>query len=181
MKYNYKQGIVQKDKRGHKGWWLTFFIMFITISYIGLLATTLTLNGWPLDTIDQTARTLKSTKPGAQGDRLFIPSINLTTSLRSKALTVSGEPNKSYTIQGSSFGIGLWPQSLRDASPFFNLADVRAGDEIFVDKADTRYAYKVVTKKPDNYLLLQSGNIKKYAEPIGTVAWRDGVQQIETL
>ncbi len=181
MRYNYKQGVTKKDKQGHKARWVIFLIVFAVISYGGFLAAILSLNGWPLNTYDTTAKIVKNTKPGQKGDSLFIPSLNLALSLNLKSLQVSGKPNDNFVIRGNSFGVSLLPHAIREASPFFNLSGLRKDDEIFIDKSRVRYAYVVTEKKGDQYLTLQSGTVKKYANPIGTVAWRDGSPYIEAL
>ena len=182
MRYDYKKGIVEKDRRGHKKLWFGFFIFFGIIAYGGFLAASLFLNGWPLDSYDKTAQVVKSTKPGNRGDSLFIPVLNLTNTLND-SLELSGRPGKAAaTIEGKRIGIGLTPDTIRTASPFFNLSQLNEGDEIFIDKHGVRYAYKVVKNTNDSKkLTLQNGDQKVFAESVGIVAWRDGQAQLETF
>ena len=191
MKYHYRQGVTEKDEKSHPKLWITFFVIFALITYAGFCFTTLILNGWPLSKIDETAKVIKQSKPGSMGDRLFIPAINLSVS--SRALNISNKSddpgNKNIVIKGSEFGFGATPGTLREASPFFNLSKLKEGDEIFLDKSGTRYAYKVVTivsdedkeTETDVALTLQNGRITKQAQAIGTVAWKNGSSELEEL
>jgi hypothetical protein len=182
MRYDYKKGVIEKDKNGHKKLWLGFFGIFIIALYSGVLATTLFLNGWPFDSFDETAKVVKATKPSKDSDKLYIPVLNLENKLEG-SLKISGKPGRGEAkIDGSEFGLGITPGSLRNASPFFNLSKLKDGDEIFVDKNGVRYAYKVKSKIKDNdQLILKTKSVKITAEPIGTVAWQDGKAQLNSF
>lgn len=161
-----------------------FFVLFGAIAYGGLLFSTVALNGWPLSEIDQTAKVVKESKPGATGDRLFIPAINLNVSLQS--LQTQGNPGQEgeMSIKGRELGFGLTPDALRTASPFFNLNRLKDGDEVFLDKNGVRYAYKITSSSKEDEgraLVLGNGKQTKKAEIIGTVAWKNGSSELEAL
>ena len=182
MRYDYKKGVIEKDKNGHKKLWIGFFGIFIFALYSGVLATTLFLNGWPFDSFDKTANVVKTTKPSKDNDKLYIPVLNLDNKFDG-SLKISGKPGKGEAkIDGNKLGLGITPDSLRAASPFFNLSKLKEGDEIFVDKNGVRYAYKVKNKtKEDSQLILKTKSAKIIAEPIGTIAWQDGKAQLNSF
>lgn len=183
MRYDYKKGVIEKDKNSHKKLWLGFFGIFIFALYSGVLATTLFLNGWPFDSFDKTANVVKATKPSEDNDKLYIPVLNLDNKLDG-SLKISGKPGGKgeAKIDGNELGLGITPDSLRAASPFFNLSKLKEGDEIFVDKDGVRYAYKVKSKiKEDSQLILKTKSAKITAEPIGTIAWQDGKAQLNSF
>jgi hypothetical protein len=184
MKYHYQQGIIEKDKKGHKKGWLAFFIVIGVLAYGGFDFATLALNGFPVQAIDNTAKLIKNTKPGSLGNHLFIPAINLTAQVGASSLRQSGDPqNSSVTLKGSQLAFGLTPTSLRASSPFFNLSQIKTGDQIFLDSGGTRYVYRVVSmiSGAQKKLTLETKNSKLIAEAIGTVALHDGSAQLQAL
>jgi hypothetical protein len=183
MKYHYQEGITEKDKKGHKKGWLAFFAVIGVTVYGGFLFVNLALNGWPLDPIDKTAKLVKSVKPGSMGDYLFIPAINLSSGFNG-SLKQSGSPkNNTVTVSGSPFTLAIAPGSLRSSSPFFNVDNLKEGDEIFLDNEKTRYAYRVSNTPDDEKkkLVLQGKNKKLMAEVIGTIAWQSGQPALKPL
>lgn len=183
MKYHYQEGITEKDKKGHKKGWLAFFAVMGTAVYGGFLFVNLALNGWPLDPIDKTAKLVKSAKPGSMGDHLFIPAINLSSGF-SGSLRQSGHPKEDTVIvNGSPLALAVTPGTLRASSPFFNIDNLKEGDEVFLDNDKTRYAYRI-SNTPDNKkkkLVMQGKNKKLTAEVIGTVAWHSGQAELKPL
>lgn len=184
MKYHHREGVTEKDRKGHPKLWITFFVLFALVVYGGFCFATLALNCWPLTEIDQTAKIVKQSKPGSNGDRLFVPAINLDISSRSVAVT--GTPGEGgVSIKGNEFGFGITPNALRDASPFFNLSRLKEGDEVFLDSNGVRYAYRIISSNKEenskNILTLQNGKIEKKAQAIGTVAWKNGDPELEAL
>lgn len=183
MKYHYQQGIVEKDKKSHKKVWLAFFAIIALVGYSGFIFTTLALNGYPLEPIDTTAKLVKNSKPGSLGNHLFIPAINLAESFGS-SLSLSGKPEESrVVIKGTQLAPGVTSDSLRAASPFFNIDKLKSGDEIFLDKAGTRYVYRITSssKSDDGKLVLQSKTTTLVAQAIGTIAWNGGKAQLQPL
>ncbi len=182
MKYHYQKGVVEKDKKGHKKLWLGFFSVIGVVTYGGFIFANLALNGWPLQPVDATAKIVKTTKPGGLGNHLFIPVINVSVAIDS-SLKQSGNPASSAVkLVGGQLGFGLTPDSLRAASPFFNLDKLRSGDEIFLDSKGTRYVYRIVdSSQSKNKLTLQTKNKRLVAESVGTVAWNNGLSQIQAF
>lgn len=180
MKYHYQRGITQKDKKGHKKTWLGFFVAITLVAYSGLLFTVLDLNGWPVSGVDTTAKIVKTTKPG--DNKIFIPAINVSAD--AKAVKISGDPSYSdVTVSGPSFGVGVTPTSLRQASPFYNVDQLKDGDEIFLDDQGTRYVYKVSesTDEDEQKLTIKGKNKTIIAKTIGTIAWNDGKPSLESF
>ncbi len=181
MKYHYQEGISDK-KKGNKGK-LVFFSIFglLAIGYGGLLALTPALNGWPLVPIDETAHALQSSDPGEEGNKLYIPRLNVSSPVSS--LTIKGNPSEenSITIKGQSFQLGLTPEQTRESSPFYYLDKLQTGDEIFLDYNSTRYAYRVGGgKTSSSALILQASNgVTVKAEAIGTVARENGKLEVQ--
>lgn len=182
MKYHYQEGIVEKDKRGHKKAWLGFFVVFSAIAYGGFIFTALALNGYPLQPVDTTAKLVKDTKPGSLGNRLFIPAINVNANLNGP-VEQSGDPAKSEVkLSGNQLAPGVTPDGLRSSSPFFNLEKLRSNDEIFLDNGGTRYVYKVVrSSSSSKKLTLRSDSKSLVAEGVGTVAWHNGSAELKAF
>lgn len=180
MKYHYQQGITQKDKKGHKKSWLGFFVAITVLAYSGLLFTALDLNGWPINGVDTTANIVKTTKPSS--DKIFIPAINVAAA--AGVVKISGDPSYSdVTVSGSSLGFGATPNSLRQASPFYNVDQLKDGDEIFLDNKGTRYVYRV-SDSADNdeqKLTIKTNNKTIQAKTVGTIAWENGKPSLESF
>ncbi len=183
MKYHYQQGIVEKDKKGHKKLWVAFLGVTAMTTYSGFVFASLALNGYPLEPIDTTAKLVKSSKPGSFGNHLFIPAINLSSDINSSLLQ-SGAPEKSdVTLKGSQLAFGVTPDGLRASSPFFNIDKLKEGDEVFLDNNKTRYVYKIDRLPRDNEkkLTLQSKDKKLIAVAVGTIAWSSGKAELQPL
>lgn len=94
-------------------------------------------------------------KPGARGDRLFIPQIGVDVpigedegSLNKGAwhrLPENGDPEKggNFVLSAHRFVIGWTPQQTRNNSPFYHLDRLKPGDLLYVDYKAKRYAYRV--------------------------------------
>lgn len=180
MKYHYQQGIVQKDKKGHKKGWLGFFVIIAVIAYSGFLFAVLNLNGWPVSEVDSTAKVVKTTQPS--DTKLFIPVINLEAN--SGSVKLNGDPSYSdVTVSGSNLGFGVTPDSLRQASPFYNIDQLKTGDEIFLDNQGVRYVYKVTDSvdEDEQKLTIKSSQKTITAKTIGTIAWNNGKPSLETF
>lgn len=183
MKYHYQQGIVEKDRKSHRKVWLALFAVAATVVYASFIFTNLALNGWPLEPIDKTAKLVKNTKPGSEGDRLFIPAINLNSGFGS-SLKQSGTPTtSSVTVTGTQLAFNVTPDGLRSVSPFFNIDKLKADDEIFLDSAGTRYVYRITDSphKDSKKLVLQGQGKKLTSEAIGTIAWHGGKAELQAL
>ena len=180
MKYHYQRGIVEKDKKGHVKSWVGFFAVFGVLLYAGFMFAVLNFNGWPLSDIADTARIVKTTKPSNQ--KVLIPAINLTAN--SASVKVNGDPTYSdVTVSGSSFGFGVTPSSVRQASPFYNIDQLKEGDEVFLDNEGTRYVYKVTDSidEEDQKLTIKTEQKSVVAKTIGTIAWENGKPRLESF
>ncbi|OGL33420.1 hypothetical protein A3F64_02870 [Candidatus Saccharibacteria bacterium RIFCSPHIGHO2_12_FULL_42_8] len=180
MKYHHQKGIVERDKKGHKKLWLGFFMVFAIVSYGGFLFAVLNLNGWPLTDVASTARVVKTTKPTS--NKIFIPAINVQTNTDS--IKLEGDPSYSdVVVSGPSLGFGITPQSLRQASLFYSIDQLRNGDEVFLDNQGTRYVYEVSQKvsKDDSKLTIKTSNKTVVAKTVGTIVWNDGSPVLETF
>ncbi len=180
MKYHYQKGIVERDKKGHKKLWLGFFAFFAVISYGSFLFAVLNLNGWPLSDISSTARVVQTTKP--QNNKIYIPAINLEAN--SNSVKLDGDPSYSdVVVSGPNLGFGITPAGIRQASVFYNLDQLKDGDEVFIDSQGTRYVYKVArtVSEDDSKLTIKTSNKTVVAKTIGTIAWQDGKPTLESF
>ncbi len=180
MKYHYQKGIVEKDKKGHRKLWLGFFSIFAVVSYSGFLFAVVNMNGWPLSDISSTANIVKTTKP--ENNKIYIPAINLATN--SNSVKLDGDPSYSdVVVTGPDLGFGITPTSIRQASVFYNIGQLRDGDEVFLDSQGTRYVYKVskTVSEDDSKLTIKNGNKTIVAKTIGTIAWNDGKPTLESF
>lgn len=180
MKYHYQKGIVEKDKKGHPRLWLGFFGIFGLVAYSGLLFVVLDLNGWPLASVDTTAKIVKTTKPST--NKLFIPAINLVAN--GDSLKFNGDPSYgNITVTGAKLAFGITPDGLRQASPLYNLGQLKVGDEIFLDNQGTRYVYEVAKSVggDEQKLTIKSNQKTIVAKTIGTIAWNKGKPTLESL
>lgn len=183
MKYHYQQGIVERDKKGHPKLWLFIFLIIALIIYVAFSYTTVALNGWPLSEYDETAKTVKETKPGALGDYVFIPAINVASNIGGH-VTLKGSPKEdTVSLSGAQFGVGVTPSQAKSASPFFNLEKLQNGDQIFIDKNKVRYAYEITQNPKSDVTVLSISNGTKslQAEAIGTVAWQNDGPKLKTF
>ncbi len=182
MKYHHKSGIIEKDKKDHPKIWVTFFIFFALVGYSGFLYATVALNGWPVSAPDQTARVVKTTKPGGSGDYLFIPAINVSAPVGSVIEQVGIPGEDKVALQGKTLALGATVDAVRTASPFYNLSLLKDDDEVFLDHEEVRFAYRVAKKSThEKRLILTSGDKKVIAEPVGKVAWDNGSGKLEAL
>lgn len=180
MKYHYQKGIVQKDKRGHRKGWLGFFIIFTVVAYSGFLFAVLSLNGWPVADVATSANAVKNLKPSS--NKLFIPAINLVAD--NGNIKIKGDPSyMDVTVTGPTLGFGVTPNSLRQASLFFNVDELKMGDEIFLDNQGTRYVYKVAksVSQSDQKLTIQNSKKTIVAKTVGTISWDDGKPTLESF
>lgn len=182
MKYHYQEGISDKKKEGSKSKLVFLSIVgLLAVGYGVFLSLTPALNGWPLVPIDETANALQSSNPGENGNRLYIPRLNVSSP--TNELQIDGNPkNEDVVVEGQRFKIGLTPQQTRQTSPFYNLDKLNPGDEIFLDYNNTRYAYRVSkdTNNEDSVLTLRApGGPTVKAQSVGTVARENGKLEVQ--
>jgi hypothetical protein len=181
MKYHRHQGVIEKDKKGHKKLWVGFFATIAIVAYGGFLFVTTLLNGWPIESYDKTAQIIKTTKPGQDGNKLYIPVINMR-SVIGESITQAGRVGEQLKLSGNKLAPGLTPTSIRQASPFYNLDQLKEGDQVFLDNNGVRYAYEVVNvTDEDNKLTMTNGEVTRVAKVVGKISWQDGKPVLESL
>lgn len=181
MRYYRHRGVVEKDKKSHGKAWFAFFTLAAVTLYGGLLYGAVALNGWPVDNYDMVARKVKTTEPGAQGNTLYMPTLN-TQVVVGKEVKKKGTVGKVVTIEGEYLTLHWSPITVRKGSPFFNLAQLKDGDQVFLDDNGVRYAYEIETNsKVADRLVLTNGATERSARAVGTIAWEDGKPTLESL
>lgn len=185
MRYHHQIGAMRERKGIGKGK-IALLILFIlpALGYVGFLAALPSVGGWPIQSAEEVANKVRTVQPGVEGDRLYIPGLNVAVDLASRDVAIDGEfgMGKVGSITAQRFAFGVTPQHILSASPFYRLDQLREGDEFYIDHSGTRYAYKVssdVTAESHLVLATSDGNTKLNAEPIGIVAWHDGEPRIE--
>lgn len=156
MRYHYTSG-VSKNKKGRK--WLFFIPALGVLVGIYVLINTFS-PGIPLldsKSPKATAEKLVSTPPGLEGNRLYVPQINVDVAVSEggdqSALEKgawhrnpdNGNPERggNFVLSAHRFQLGYTPMETRAKSPFYNLDKLKVGDELFVDWNGKRYAYEV--------------------------------------
>lgn len=142
--------------------WLIFGVTALVAgTYVLLLAFAPALPVW-MSGAQQVKVDLAQIKPGDQGNRLFIPSINVNVAIgegNDASVLDSGawhrQPQNGNPLVGGNFvlsahrfAMGLTPAHTLEKSPFYNIDKLFTGDEIFVDYQGARYTYKI-TKRYD--------------------------------
>lgn len=159
MRYYFLDGVKKPRK--------TIARLLVIVPIVGLLAgayilvdtlaPNLPIDGKPADA---TAQKLVTEKPGVNGNRLYVPQINVDVavvegtdaSVLEKGAwhrqPQNGDPDKggNFVLSAHRFNLGLTPQQTRATSPFFHIGDVQDGDQLFVDWNGKRFAYKVTKK-----------------------------------
>lgn len=109
---------------------------------------------------DATAKKLLSQHPGEEGNRLYIPQINVDVAVVEGDSELAlekgawhrnpqnGDPIESgnFVLSAHRFLLGMTPSETRAQSPFYHIDKLKVGDEIFVDYEGKRYAYTVNKK-----------------------------------
>ncbi len=97
-------------------------------------------------------------QPGANGDRLYLPQINVDVPIApdANALLTGAwhrRPENGDPIQGGNFVLSAHrfvmdytPQGTAQKSPFYNLDRLAIGDQFFVDYQNKRFKYAVSKK-----------------------------------
>lgn len=98
-------------------------------------------------------------------DRLYIPAVGIDVEIWQGGVEAlekgawhrkpqNGDPEKggNFVLSAHRFEMGWTPQQTRARSPFYHIDKLHAGDKIFVDYGQNRYAYEVTKKyKVDRY------------------------------
>lgn len=159
MRYNFLDGVKKPRKFVGRLLIIIPIIGLLAGAYllIDCLAPNLPIDGKPADA---TAQKLVTEKPGQNGNRLYVPQINVDVAVvegtDARVLEKgawhrqpqNGNPEEggNFVLSAHRFNLGLTPQQTRATSPFFHIGEVQTGDQIFVDWGDKRYAYKVTRK-----------------------------------
>lgn len=156
MRYDYRDGVKLDKKRPTWIIWLIVGLILVGGIYWLINYMSPQLVSMPLSqkaTADATVNKMESTAPS--GKHLYLPQINvdlpISTGSDYNVLTSGAwqKQNVKLTDKGTAvicatgFNLGLTPWQTHDNSPFYNLAKLTAGDEIYADYENTRYAYKV--------------------------------------
>lgn len=185
MRYHHQIGAMRERKWIGKGK-IAFLVLFIlpVLGYVGFLAALPSVGGWPVHGAEEVANKVRTVEPGAEGDKLYIPGLNVAVDLASRDVALDGEfgMGKVGNVTAQRFAFGVTPQHILSASPFYRLDQLQLGDEFYIDFSGTRYAYRVSDEvKPESHLVLATSDedVKINAEPVGIVAWHDGEPRIE--
>lgn len=159
MRYYFLDGVKKPRK--------TIRRLLVIVPIVGLLVGAYLLidslaPNLPIDgkSADATAQKLVTEKPGMNGNRLYVPQINIDVAVveGTDVSTVekgawhrqpqNGNPEEggNFVLSAHRFNLGLTPQQTRATSPFFHIGELQNGDQIFVDWGAKRYAYKVTRK-----------------------------------
>lgn len=175
-----------RERKGIGKGKITFLLLFIlpVLGYVGFLAALPSVGGWPVQGAEEVANKVRTVQPGGEGDKLYIPGLNVAVDLASRDVVIDGEfgMGKNGSVTAQRFAFGVTPQHILNASPFYRLDQLREGDEFYIDYSGTRYAYKVsgdVAAGSHLVLATADESTQLNAEPIGVVAWHDGEPRIE--
>lgn len=156
MTYHYREGVTIENKKKK---WLLVLPVFFLIGGGYMLLNVLAPSVPVLDNkpSDATAQKLVKKEPGAEGNRLYIPQINVDVAIVEGDSELSlekgtwhrnpqnGNPEKggNFVLSAHRFQLGMTPTDTRAKSPFYHIDKVEVGDEIFVDYGGKRYVYQV--------------------------------------
>lgn len=159
MKYTYREGIQRQ-----KGWQWTVvpFVIILALLYALFNAFAPTIY-YVIGPADRTANILVTTPPSQDQNKLYVPKINLTVAIVpvevSEALSLetgaiqratdSGNPKDggTYVLTAQRFAFNLIPRQTYEKSAFYHLGKITNNDDVYVDYAGERYAYKVLERK----------------------------------
>ncbi len=105
-------------------------------------------------------KTRLAAKPGAYGDRLFIPQINVDVAIVTggdeRVLEKgawhrhpeNGNPTSggNFVLSAHRFVMSMTPQGTAIKSPFYNIDKLKIGDRLSVDYHSRRYEYQITRK-----------------------------------
>lgn len=155
MTYHYREGATTKRKSKK---WLVLLPGVLLVGGVYMLINALSPAAPVLDTRprDATAQKLVKKEPGFEGNRLYIPQINVDVAIvegGEDALEkgawwrnpANGNPagGGNFVLSAHRFLLGMTPGETRAKSPFYHIDKLKVGDELFVDYKDKRYVYKV--------------------------------------
>ena len=207
MKYNYREGVEKPKSRKR-------FILPVLILAGGAYALATYLAPdllYVVEPPDATAKKLVVQKPAQTEARLYIPKLNADISVlgvdeggsvdraAQERSTASGNPAEggNYVLAANRFSLGLTPMDTKAKSPFYHLAKLSSGDDIYVDYKGVRYAYKVEEVKPVEsitsfeersdeprltlYTSEAAGRHVVTAKQTGKIVWTSGQPKLQPL
>lgn len=153
MKYNYREGVERRKSRKR----LLVPVLFLMVGLYALVTYLAPEIMYVVEPPDATAKKLVSERPKQNQNHLYIPKLNANmpitsetsgdstdTAAQERSIT-SGTPDEggNYVLAANRFSVGMTPMATKAKSPFYHLAKLSKGDDIYVDYKSVRYAYKV--------------------------------------
>ncbi len=204
MQYEYRSGVKQKRKIGPKAVG-SLFVVAVAGIYFAISALAPTFPAFATGG-HNVASLLKGSRPDGS-NKLYIPRLNIVipivTGDTEQSLSMgawhreprNGDPKYGghFVLSAYKYSVGFTPAETRDKSPFYHLANLQQGDEIYADYNGTRYAYRVIQniRSEDDadklearvnidrmtlYAASSNGeradDVQIDAEPVGVVAWQ---------
>lgn len=159
MTYHHQKGVV-KEKKNKK--WLFILPSLFLIGGVYMLLNAFAPAAPILDSRppDATAQKLVKDKPGSDGNRLYIPQINVDVAIVQGDSELAlergawhrnphnGDPvnGGNFVLSAHRFLLGVTPSETRAKSPFYHIDKLKLDDELYVDYGGKRYVYKVNKK-----------------------------------
>lgn len=160
-----------KIKKSKKSWARDIVPLIIAFALLGGGIYTLWLTFSPMlaiqltnPTDNSTIQLLQKTEKKIEGDRLYIPKIDINLPYASGDESVmehgawwrqpqNGNPadGGNFTLSAHRFVMGLTPEQTQRKSPFYNIDKLKIDDELIVDYKGKRYVYvirKIFAVKP---------------------------------
>lgn len=143
-----------------------------------------------LASADQTAQYLLSTKPAEDSTRLYIPRLNINSDISDITSNERSSEGGILDLSAPRYTLGLTPMETIAKSPLFRVSEVKSGDDVYLDHAGKRYAYKVTDTSSDTGEQLtikacgrecSDSDMVIRAEPVGSVVWSDGKPSLRSL
>lgn len=158
-RYHYRDGVTLEKKRGRAFLIILGVLIFAAAAYIAAiyLAPQMVTVPFTSATSDSVGRKIQQSKAGQDGDRLYLPQINVEVPLAagggSDALdagawlkdTTIGEPGQggNTVVSARHFTWEMTPLWAKQKSPFYNLGKINQGDDVTLDYKGTRYVYRI--------------------------------------
>lgn len=210
MKYTYSEGV---EKSKNIAMPIAFFAALVVAAY-GYLNFQAPAILSLMEPADITASRLAALQPEASTRVLYIPKINLETDIAAASSEeeglkhgaiqrspLSGDPKQggNFVVAAHRFKLALNPMQTGVRSAFYHIDKLESGDEVYVDFAGMRYAYRVDTikkgalqrnqleaKTDDSRITLYSVEDGSRASAVtarlvGQVVWAEGKPKLKPL
>jgi len=160
MKYHFLEGVKTNSGRGKKLLYILPALLLLTGGYVTVNAASPMLATVPGVAIGETTEDKLKDEPGAHGNRLFLPQIDVNVAIMQSEDGVgteggawhqfasSGDPQRggTFVLTAQKFELGVTPTETKTQSPFYNLDRLETGHQLFVDFGGNRYGYEVISK-----------------------------------